>query len=87
LNELPEMCVLVASLPNIKLRGVMAVPEPEENFELQRKPFKALYQAVAKLGDFKLDTYSFGMSNDLNAAVAEGATIVRIGTALFGARD
>jgi pyridoxal phosphate enzyme (YggS family) len=87
LNELPEMCVLVASLPNIKLRGVMAVPEPEENFELQRKPFKALYQAVAKLGDFKLDTYSFGMSNDLNAAVAEGATIVRIGTALFGVRE
>ena len=87
LNELPEMCVLVAALPNIKLRGVMAVPEPEENFELQRKPFKALYQAVAKLGDFKLDTYSFGMSNDLNAAVAEGATIVRIGTALFGVRE
>ena len=87
LNELPEMCVLVAALPNIKLRGVMAVPEPEDNFELQRKPFKALYQAVAKLGDFKLDTYSFGMSNDLNAAVAEGATIVRIGTALFGVRE
>jgi pyridoxal phosphate enzyme (YggS family) len=87
LNELPEMCVLVAALPNIKLRGVMAVPEPEDNFELQRKPFKALYQAVAKLGDFKLDTYSFGMSSDLNAAIAEGATIVRIGTALFGARE
>ena len=86
-NELAEMCVLIAALPNIKLRGVMAVPEPEDNFELQRKPFKALYQAVAKLGDFKLDTYSFGMSNDLNAAVAEGATIVRIGTALFGARE
>ena len=87
LNELAEMCVLVSALPNIKLRGVMAVPEPEENFELQRKPFKVLYQAVAKLGDFTLDTYSFGMSNDLNAAVAEGATIVRIGTALFGARE
>jgi len=87
LNELAEMCMLVAALPNIKLRGVMAVPEPEENFELQRKPFKVLYQAVAKLGDFKLDTYSFGMSSDLKAAIAEGATIVRIGTALFGARE
>ena len=87
LNELAEMCVLGAALPNIKLRGVMAVPEPEENFELQRKPFKVLYQAVEKLGDFKLDTYSFGMSSDLKAAIAEGATIVRIGTALFGARE
>ena len=87
LNELPEMCALVTALPNIKLRGVMAVPEPEENFELQRQPFKVLYQTVTKLGDFKLDTYSFGMSSDLNAAIAEGATIVRIGTALFGARE
>jgi pyridoxal phosphate enzyme (YggS family) len=87
LNELPLMCVLVAALPNIKLRGVMAIPMPEDDFELQRRPYKTLYQAVAKLDNPELDTYSFGMSGDLNAAIAEGASIVRIGTALFGARE
>jgi pyridoxal phosphate enzyme (YggS family) len=87
LNELPQLCKLVAVLPNIKLRGVMAIPMPKEDFELQRLPYKTLYQAVAKDDNLKLDTYSFGMSGDLNAAIAEGATIVRIGTALFGARE
>ncbi len=87
LNELPQLCLLVSKLPNIKLRGVMAVPMPEDDFNLQRQPYKILYDAVAKLGDAELDTYSFGMSGDLNAAIAEGATIVRIGTALFGARE
>ena len=87
LNELPQLCELVAVLPNIKLRGVMAIPMPEENFELQRLPYKKLYQAVAKLDNPEMDTFSFGMSGDLNAAIAEGATIVRIGTSLFGARE
>jgi hypothetical protein len=87
LNELPQLYELVAKLPNIILRGVMAIPMPEKDFELQRQPYKTLYQAVAKLGNPELDTYSFGMSGDLNAAIAEGATIVRIGTALFGARE
>jgi pyridoxal phosphate enzyme (YggS family) len=87
LEELPQLCNSVAVLPNIKLRGVMAIPMPEKDFELQRLPYKTLYRAVAKLDNIKLDTYSFGMSGDLNAAIAEGATIVRIGTALFGARD
>ena len=87
LNELPQLCELVSELPNIKLRGVMAIPMPEEGFELQRQPYKTLYQAVAKLNNPELNTYSFGMSGDLNAAIAEGATIVRIGTALFGARE
>jgi len=86
LDELPKLCGLVAMLPNIRLRGVMAIPMPEEDFELQRLPYKILYQAVAKLDNSMLDTFSFGMSGDLNAAIAEGATIVRIGTALFGAR-
>ena len=84
---MPQLCELEAVLPNIKLRGVMAIPMPREDFELQRLPYKTLYQAVAKVDDLKLDTYSFGMSGDLNAAIAEGATIVRIGTALFGARE
>jgi pyridoxal phosphate enzyme (YggS family) len=87
LNELPELCGQVAALPNIRLRGVMAIPKAEEDFERQRLPYKMLYEAVAKLGNPGLDTYSFGMSGDLNAAIAEGATIVRIGTALFGERD
>lgn len=87
LNELPQLCGLVAELPNLKLRGVMAIPMPEEDFELQRLPYKTLYHAVAKLENPGLDTYSFGMSGDLNAAIAEGATIVRIGTALFGERE
>lgn len=87
LDELPQLCDLVAVLPNIKLRGVMAVPMPEDDFDLQRQPYKTLYEAVAKLDNPDLDTYSFGMSGDLNAAIAEGATIVRIGTALFGARE
>ena len=87
LDELPDLCEQVAELPNIKLRGVMAIPEPENSFEKQRQPFKTLYQTVEKLPtSILLDTYSFGMSGDLEAAIAEGATIVRIGTALFGAR-
>lgn len=87
LDELPEMCGQVAQLPRLKLRGVMAIPAPEEYFERQRQPYKALYQAVTALNRPELDTFSFGMTGDLEAAIAEGATIVRIGTALFGARD
>jgi pyridoxal phosphate enzyme (YggS family) len=86
LKELPQLCGQVAVLPNITLRGVMAIPMPEEDFDLQRLPYKTLYRAVEKLKIPGLDTYSFGMSGDLIAAIAEGATIVRIGTALFGER-
>ena len=86
LSELAELSQPIATLPNLVLRGVMAVPEPESDFEKQRQPFRALYQAVAELNNPALNTFSFGMSADLNAAIAEGATIVRIGTALFGAR-
>jgi len=87
LNELQQLCKQVAVLPNIKLRGVMAIPMPVEDFERQRLPYKLLYQAAVKLDNPKLDTFSCGMSGDLKAAIAEGATIVRIGTALFGARE
>ncbi len=87
LDELPELCKLVAKLPNLKLRGVMAIPAPQQDFERQRQPYRALYQAVAKLNQPSLDTFSFGMTGDLKAAIAEGSTIVRIGTALFGERD
>ncbi len=87
LSELPQLCEQVAKLPNLKLRGVMAIPAPQDDFEQQRQPYKTLYQAVAKLGRPELDTFSFGMTGDLKAAIAEGSTIVRIGTALFGERD
>jgi pyridoxal phosphate enzyme (YggS family) len=84
LTELPLLCEQVVKLPNLKLRGVMAIPSPQQDFEQQRLPYKALYQATAKL---ELDTFSFGMTGDLKAAIAEGSTIVRIGTALFGERN
>lgn len=87
LDELPKLCEQVALLPNIKLRGVMTIPAPEDDFERQRQPYKTLYQAISKLDHFKLDTLSFGMSGDLIAAIAEGSTIVRVGSALFGSRD
>lgn len=87
LDELPLLCEQVAKLPNLKLRGVMAIPAPQQDFEQQRQPYKTLYQAVAKLEQPKIDTFSFGMTGDLKAAIIEGSTIVRIGTALFGERD
>lgn len=87
LNELAELCEQVAVLPNIKLRGVMAIPSPSSNFEQQCQPYRTLYHAVKKLNKLELTTYSFGMSGDLNAAISEGSTIVRVGTALFGTRQ
>jgi PLP dependent protein len=87
LDEFPELCEQVAALPNIKLRGVMTIPAPEDDFEKQRQPYKKLCEAINQLDRFKLDTLSFGMSGDLVAAIAEGSTIVRVGSALFGARN
>ncbi|MGR8979041.1 MAG: YggS family pyridoxal phosphate-dependent enzyme [Gammaproteobacteria bacterium] len=86
LEELPLLCGEVAALPRLKLRGVMAIPAPEADLEKQRQPYRRLYQAVKQLNNPALDTFSFGMTGDLAAAIAEGATIVRIGTAIFGAR-
>ena len=79
----------VAGLPNIKLRGLMAIPEPAEDFDSQRKPFAILKELQRQLRDAGMDTdtLSMGMSADMAAAIAEGATIVRIGTAIFGKRD
>lgn len=86
LSALGDFCTAVVGLPRLKLRGVMAIPKPEEDFESQRLPYRTLYQATQSLNTAALDTYSFGMSGDLNAAIVEGATIVRVGTALFGNR-
>ncbi|MCK4842842.1 MAG: YggS family pyridoxal phosphate-dependent enzyme, partial [Methylococcales bacterium] len=87
LDDLPQLINQLNDLPNIRLRGVMAIPEPETDFEKQRQPFHLLYQTIEKLNLPEMDTFSFGMTADLNAAIAEGSTIVRIGTALFGARS
>jgi pyridoxal phosphate enzyme (YggS family) len=87
LEELSALCEQVAALPHLRLRGVMAIPAPESDFDRQRQPYRNLCEAVKQLGSADLDTFSFGMTGDLKAAILEGATIVRIGTALFGARE
>jgi pyridoxal phosphate enzyme (YggS family) len=87
LDELPQLIDEIINLPNIQLRGVMAIPEPQTDYEMQRKPYQQLFQAVKQVNQPELDTFSFGMTGDLKAAIAEGSTIVRIGTALFGARS
>lgn len=84
--ELPALARAVAALPNLRLRGLMAIPEPTEDVAAQHAAFARLRELLTTL-DLGLDTLSMGMSHDLEAAIAEGATWVRIGTALFGARD
>ncbi len=88
LDELPELAKQVAQLPNIKLRGLMAIPAPSRDFDTQRKTFAKVRKALEALNQqgYNLDTLSMGMSADMEAAIAEGATIVRIGTAIFGQR-
>ncbi|MGK8440153.1 YggS family pyridoxal phosphate-dependent enzyme [Ectopseudomonas hydrolytica] len=85
-EELPELAQAIAALPNLKLRGLMAIPEPTDDIAAQHAAFARLRQLRDDLG-LQLDTLSMGMSHDLEAAIAEGATWVRIGTALFGPRD
>jgi pyridoxal phosphate enzyme (YggS family) len=86
LAALPDLCSAVSELPRLSLRGVMAIPAPQTDFNQQRLPYNALLKAVNNLNRPDLDTFSFGMTDDLKAAITEGATIVRIGTALFGSR-
>ena len=88
--EVAAVAHAVAALPaeRVRLRGLMAIPEPAEGLDAQRRPHRALHQLLQALNasGLALDTLSMGMSADLEAAVAEGATIVRVGTAIFGAR-
>ncbi len=87
-DDLPEIASVVADLPKLRLRGLMAIPKPEIDPDRQRAAFRRvreLYEALRGRG-LGLDTLSMGMSADMQAAIAEGATIVRIGTALFGPR-
>ena len=88
-DEALALCQAIATLPKLQLRGLMAIPEPADDFAAQRTPLRQLreiYEYIRAAG-LPLDTLSMGMSHDLEAAVAEGATIVRIGTAIFGERN
>ncbi|HDS1680994.1 TPA: YggS family pyridoxal phosphate-dependent enzyme [Pseudomonas putida] len=84
--DLPALAKAVAALPNLRLRGLMAIPEPTEDRATQEAAFAGLRKLQEHL-ELGLDTLSMGMSHDLEAAIAQGATWVRIGTALFGARN
>ncbi|WP_448171515.1 YggS family pyridoxal phosphate-dependent enzyme [Rhizobacter fulvus] len=88
-DEVPDVARAVDMLPRLTLRGLMAIPEPATDLAAQRAPHRALRELLTRLragGLTGLDTLSMGMSADLEAAIAEGATIVRIGSAIFGAR-
>jgi pyridoxal phosphate enzyme (YggS family) len=88
-SELEHATAEILELPHLDLRGLMVIPKVRETLSEQRAPFAATRLAMETLNrkfNLKMDTLSMGMSNDLEAAIAEGATIVRIGTALFGAR-
>jgi pyridoxal phosphate enzyme (YggS family) len=87
-EEVRPLAEAVRTLPRLRLRGLMTVPEPSDDVELQRRRFRGLRTLLEQLNaaGFGLDTLSMGMSQDLEAAVMEGATIVRVGTAIFGER-
>lgn len=88
LAQLPELADAVARLSRINLRGLMAIPKPATDFAAQRASFRRLRTAQEALieNGLQLDTLSMGMTADYEAAIAEGATIIRVGTALFGPR-
>ena len=89
LEGLLTLAKTICQYENLKLRGLMTIPEPILSFDEQRAEFKKLRQAKESLQKegFELDTLSMGMSHDLEAAIAEGATIVRVGAAIFGPRN
>jgi PLP dependent protein len=88
IEEVESLAQDISKLPNIRLRGLMAIPSKGETIVEQRKPFAQLQECLSNLQNIGIacDTLSMGMSNDLEAAIAEGSTLVRIGTAIFGER-
>ena len=88
-EETAALCRAIAALPGLCLRGLMAVPAAADDEAAQRAAFRRLREIHEDIraGGLPLDTLSMGMSHDLEAAIAEGATIVRIGTAIFGERN
>jgi len=87
--EVSAVAQAVAALPRVVLRGLMAIPEPAGSLQAQRAPHRALRELLEELRaqGLPLDTLSMGMSTDLDAAILEGASIVRVGSAIFGARS
>jgi len=87
-SDLPSLAQAIRELPRLRLRGLMTIPAPEPEYAKQRVPFHQLKLYLDDLNrqGMGLDTLSMGMTDDLEAAIAEGATIVRIGTAVFGSR-
>ncbi|MCM2289516.1 MAG: YggS family pyridoxal phosphate-dependent enzyme [Sulfuritalea sp.] len=89
-EQAADLAAAVAALPGLRLRGLMAIPEPTEDAARQRRQFALLRQTLERINaarDCELDTLSMGMTDDLEAAIMEGATMVRIGTAIFGRRE
>jgi pyridoxal phosphate enzyme (YggS family) len=88
-EQVLELAQLISSLPNLTLRGVMSIPENVSDYQSQFIAFKALAEVKILLAEKypQVDTLSMGMSGDMEAAIEAGSTIVRIGTAIFGARD
>lgn len=84
-DELEQVVNEVINLPRLRLRGLMAIPEPAEGLENQRKAFSRMHSLLTVFPQF--DTLSMGMTNDMEAAIAEGSTLLRIGTAIFGKRE
>jgi pyridoxal phosphate enzyme (YggS family) len=87
-GEIEPLAAAVMQLPRLKLRGLMAIPEPTPDVDLQRRRFAQVRELQERLvaGGYALDVLSMGMSDDLEAAIAEGATLVRVGSAIFGKR-
>jgi pyridoxal phosphate enzyme (YggS family) len=87
-GEVAALCAFIEEQPRLRLRGLMCIPMPADSTERQHEPFRALKELYEQLinAGHDLDTLSMGMSNDLEVAIAEGSTMVRIGTALFGPR-
>lgn len=87
-DEIPALAHAVRQLPNLRLRGLMAIPAPTTDIELQHRQFRMVRELYTRLlaEGYPLDTLSMGMSDDFPAAIDEGATIIRIGSAIFGAR-
>lgn len=87
-ERLPELATAVSGLPRLKLRGLMAIPAPVRDMEAQRAPLRQLRELLEDLNarGHRLDTLSMGMTDDLEAAILEGSTLLRIGTAIFGPR-
>lgn len=87
--ELLEFAAQTRNFPRLSLRGLMAMPKPSDDYDRQRDSFHRLYELFMRLKseNFPVDTLSMGTTDDMEAAIAEGSTMVRIGTAIFGPRD